>query len=379
MISLQAYSELLELLHSAPLDHEHWQRFLAQICERTDSVYGIFTANDSSMGNRVLAHSGMPQFAEAHRMYNESFRHRDPFRERFLRDPQVGVIEGHELCPHDELVQTDMYREFLSPMELHHMTFMVLSMAPRKYELISMWRGKGRPELEQDKRELLRLVMPHLQTALRVRHLIGAAEYRAKTAEALLDSTPTASVLLDTAGDVIYANSAAREMMDEADGLRLVSGRLAPVNGNQRQAFRSLVIGAAAGGADAAGEAIALERRSGKRPLQVLVTPFRNGDPYRSLSRVLVLATDPEKVVHFPDAVLRALYDLTPAETEIANGLLTGFSLDEVASLRRVSVATVRSQMKSLLGKTDTRRQGDLVRLLASLPRTVAGSGVIRP
>jgi DNA-binding CsgD family transcriptional regulator len=90
----------------------------------------------------------------------------------------------------------------------------------------------------------------------------------------------------------------------------------------------------------------------------------------RSLARVLVLATDPEVKVNFPDAILRALYDLTPAETEIANGLLTGFSIEDLALLRKVSVATVRSQMKALLGKTDTRRQTDLVRLLSSLPRT---------
>jgi DNA-binding CsgD family transcriptional regulator len=38
--------------------------------------------------------------------------------------------------------------------------------------------------------------------------------------------------------------------------------------------------------------------------------------------------------------------------------------------LRKVSIATVRSQMKGLMGKTDTQRQGDLIRLLSTLPRT---------
>jgi DNA-binding NarL/FixJ family response regulator len=85
---------------------------------------------------------------------------------------------------------------------------------------------------------------------------------------------------------------------------------------------------------------------------------------------VLVLVTDPEREVSFPDTVLRELYGLTTAETEIANGLLTGFSVEEIAQLRRVSVATVRSQLKPLLGKTGTRRQADLVRVLSTLPRT---------
>jgi DNA-binding CsgD family transcriptional regulator len=369
MISIQAYSELLETLHSAPLDHEHWQRFLARICELTGSVYGIFASNDSAMGQRILAHSGMPMFAEAHRTYNESFRHKDPFRERFLQDPRVGVIEGQDLCPHQELVKTDLYREFLRPLELHHMTFMVLSMAPRKYELVSMWRGAGRPELEADEHQLLQMVMPHVQTALRVRQMIGQAEYRAQTAEALLDTSLTASILLDGLARVVYMNKPAQALAEEGDGFRLQGDHVVPTERVRRAAFKALVADAVVVNQRAPGGAISLERPGEKRALQVLVTPFPHGVGVDG-AKVLVLATDPERVVHFPDAILRALYDLTPAETEIANGLLTGFSLDEVATLRRVSVTTVRSQMKSLLGKTETRRQGELIRLLSSLPRT---------
>jgi len=373
MISLQAYSELLATLHAAPLDDEHWQQFLMQICDYTESVYGIFTSNDSTLERRILAHSGMPQFAEAHRTYNQSYRHRDPFRERFLRSPRVGVIEGNELCPHRELVETDLYREFLCPLKLAHSTFMVLSMSPRKYELISMWRGAGRPQLDHDAKELLRLVMPHIQTSLQVRQVLGAAERRAQNAEALLDSSATASILLDEHGYVVFTNKAAQAMLEDADGLRVYADQIAPTDASSRMALRSLILAAAAPNQQDPGGAIALERKSGKRALQVLVTPFRPTQTRRSTARVLVLVSDPELKVNFPDEILRSLYDFTPAETEIANGLLTGFSLEEIAVLRKVSVATVRSQMKSVFGKTDTQRQADLVRLLASLPRTVPG------
>jgi DNA-binding NarL/FixJ family response regulator len=77
--------------------------------------------------------------------------------------------------------------------------------------------------------------------------------------------------------------------------------------------------------------------------LQVFVTPLRLSDPNRSGVRALVMATDPDKTVVFPDTILRQLYGLTPAETEVANGLLTGFSVEEIARVRRVSISTVRS------------------------------------
>jgi DNA-binding CsgD family transcriptional regulator/PAS domain-containing protein len=369
MISIEAYSNLLATLHSAPLDDDHWRQFLVQICDFTDSLYGIFSSNDTSQAKRILAHSGMPAFAEAHRLYNQSFRHRDPFRQQFLRNPRLGVFEGDEICPYRELVKTDMYREFLNPLKLHHTTYMVLSMSPRKYEFISMWRGVGRTQLNQESRQLLQLVMPHIQTALQVRQVLGNAEHRARNAEAMLDLSTTSAVLLDENGDIVFMNEVARRMTEENDGMKISGDKLAPTNPASRMDFHSLVLAAAALNHEHPGGAIAFQRPSGKRALHVLVAPFRPTDALRSHARVLVLATDPEVKVNFPDAILRALYDLTPAETEIANGLLTGFSLEEISQLRRVSVATVRSQMKSLLGKTQTTRQTDLVRLLSSLPR----------
>jgi len=78
--------------------------------------------------------------------------------------------------------------------------------------------------------------------------------------------------------------------------------------------------------------------------------------------------TDPEKPTYLRDDLMRAHYSLTPAETEVANGLLTGYSLEEIAALRRVTVGTIRDQLKNLFGKTGTNRQADLVRLLLNLP-----------
>ncbi len=51
-----------------------------------------------------------------------------------------------------------------------------------------------------------------------------------------------------------------------------------------------------------------------------------------------------------------------------------GYSLEEIANLRHVSPGTVRIQIKSLLGKTGTACQADLVRLLMTLPQPPAAA-----
>lgn len=81
----------------------------------------------------------------------------------------------------------------------------------------------------------------------------------------------------------------------------------------------------------------------------------------------LLLIADPDVAVKDPTDFLKDLFSLTTAEIEVAVSLRAGLSLTEIAAARRVSIETVRSQIKSILQKTNTRRQGDLILLLTTL------------
>ncbi len=130
------------------------------------------------------------------------------------------------------------------------------------------------------------------------------------------------------------------------------------------------LLGLASSGRGAGGGAMLLHRDNGARKaLQLVVSPVQRDTRARTPG-VMVLVTDPETEICFPDTVLKGLYGLTPAEAEVANAYLTGYTSDEIALLRGVSLSTVRSQLNVLLQKTGTRRQSDLMRLLLTLPRT---------
>lgn len=377
MISTQAYSELLATLYSAPLDEPQWQVFLTQLCEVTGSRIGFFLRNDSTLGNRTLASGGMPVPAQVEQSFKAAHTYSDPFRQALLRNPRVGVVEGEEIVPHDEFIETEIYRDLAAAGGMEYTTCLVLSVSARTLEIISLWRGPERAVLEEEHKELLLLLMPHLKNALRIRHTLGIAENRARNAEAMLDASTTASILLDGTGRIIHMNEAAQHIAIASDGFCVRMDRIVPTDPQRRGEFTALVTACTAADLGHSGGALALGRSSPKRPLQVLITPVRMIAKYRASVRVLILATDPDRTVHFPDAILRHTYGLTPAETEIANALLTGFSLEEIAQLRKVSIATIRSQMKGLMGKTDTQRQGDLIRLLSTLPRTASGQAKI--
>jgi len=65
-----------------------------------------------------------------------------------------------------------------------------------------------------------------------------------------------------------------------------------------------------------------------------------------------------------PVAVLADLFGLTPREAQVASGLVTGADLRDVAEGAGLTYESARTHLKSVLSKTDTHRQGELVALL---------------
>jgi DNA-binding CsgD family transcriptional regulator len=65
-------------------------------------------------------------------------------------------------------------------------------------------------------------------------------------------------------------------------------------------------------------------------------------------------------------------FNLTKSEAEISIALARGHDMDEIAEMRGVRIGTLRVQLRSIFGKTNTRRQSELVALILS------GGGLLR-
>ena len=61
--------------------------------------------------------------------------------------------------------------------------------------------------------------------------------------------------------------------------------------------------------------------------------------------------------------VLRALYGLTQSEMGLVEQLLLGRSLKEASERLHIVPETARSYLKAIFAKTDTHRQGELIRV----------------
>jgi DNA-binding CsgD family transcriptional regulator len=201
---------------------------------------------------------------------------------------------------------------------------------------------------------------------------LANANLRAARAEAALEHNFAAVFLLDAAGRVVHMNRSGEAMVSSPDGVMLRRNRVVATNAAQQSKLKALIacaISAAQANAQQPGGAIALERSSGRHPLFVRVLPLQVDLPAGQTpsAHALLLITDPGGAVKDPTNLLKSLFLLTNAEIAVATNLRAGFTLTEIAAARRVSLETIRSQVKSLLQKTNTRRQSDLVLLLTTL------------
>ena len=68
---------------------------------------------------------------------------------------------------------------------------------------------------------------------------------------------------------------------------------------------------------------------------------------------------------HSPEQFFES-YQISPAEADLLKSLANGITVTEHAKVKNVSVNTVRTQIRSLLGKTNASNQTDLVRIYLS-------------
>ena len=188
-------------------------------------------------------------------------------------------------------------------------------------------------------------------------------------------STPTATRAVyacAAAGNKEEANGILWELEAKLAGenrLALLSALLFTALDMKDRAFQQLVAEAVQTSAQRGrsyGRTLSVVRPSGRRSYATMVGPLLAPPPGTNLGEAVAIlfVADPEGSQISTTQVLEGLYDLTPAEAELLRLLAEGNSLEQVADQRGVTMNTARSQLKQVFAKTDTRRQGELVRLV---------------
>jgi DNA-binding CsgD family transcriptional regulator len=196
--------------------------------------------------------------------------------------------------------------------------------------------------------------------------------WRSAVALQVIERLSSGIIISDDGGRVLEMNRAARMMLRREDGLAVQRGYLCARRAFETAKMTRLISAAAAtGGRGLRAGRMPVGRGDGRPAYILTVTPLHSdlGAADRLLAMIIII--DPES--HSPpESELVELFGLSPAEARLAAALMTGKALAEIAGEFGLQVATLRTQLRSILKKAGARRQSDLIRILAN-----AGIGAV--
>ncbi|WP_404477961.1 helix-turn-helix transcriptional regulator [Novosphingobium sp. BL-52-GroH] len=225
--------------------------------------------------------------------------------------------------------------------------------------IIGLHRGESaRGAFSVEEAGRLGAVLPHVARVLIVRGKLAAAERQTQAAQSALDATGLAMIVVDTGGRVRSVNAAAEAALLEGEPPARLRGGAITAGADLARAIAN-----ATHRTTPCSTAIVVPR-SDERQVFVNVTPFTDPSGRRA-AMILFRHGIGQGARH--DG-LRQLFALTGAEADVALLLAQGESPARIAVRRGTSVQTVRTQVRTIMGKMACSRQAELAALVNALP-----------
>lgn len=335
----------------------------------------ITTPNVLRPGSYVVASHGIAD--ENHVAYQTHFCTEDEWvRCIFERHPvQAGdVFLGNELVPADRLLRTRFWRDYCVPHQCLDVVGCVLE-APGQdsspLTFLSYIRAQDATPIRADCKEHARALVPHVRRVLTLHRRLAPQLAAGQSIAELFERMALPMVFVDAAGHLVQANAAAQRLLDRGRLIRTAApqGAVQACVGPRWQDLGALLVKLH----EEPGFDLAIEEPADHedlpRPLQVLTVQRVHAAFSDRLAEHRAHAVLSIRSVTLPlhGPLVRRHFGLTQTELEVARGLTEGLSAEAVARQLGVRITTVRTHIASLLAKTSSKRQSEVLRRLGAL------------
>jgi DNA-binding CsgD family transcriptional regulator len=370
-------SELIGLIYDTSLDPGQWPSVLGRTARFVPGLSAtLFSKDASSKTGNIYYDDGVlePRYKQ---LYFEKYIQIDPYNNAHVFAEIEEPFSTADLIPYAEFLHSRFYQEWARPQGLVDLVGAVLDKSATSAALFGVFRHERDGMVDDEVLRRMRLIVPHLRRAALIGKAIDLKTAQAKTFADALDGITACTFLVDPRGRVVHANAAGKAMLAEADVLHAPAGRLVA---SDPQADRSLAdIFASAGSDDALGIkgiALPLTARSGERYV-AHVLPLTSGARRQAGASFAAAAAlfVRKAALERPGLVevIAKSYSLTPTELRVLLAVVEVGGAPEVAEALGIAETTVKFHLRGLFEKTGTRRQADLVKIVAGYSNLPTG------
>ncbi len=369
MDETQRLSSLIGDVYDAALDPALWPHVLEGSASFVGGVASALFMKDSirKTHNTIYSWGYDPDYT---RMYIEEYGRFDPFAMAQLFCDIDNPISGADIMPHHEHRKSRFFKEWVQPQHWIDAISATLERSATTYSGFSVIRHEDNGIVDDAARRRLTLIVPHVRRAVLIGKIIDLHKIETAALADTLDGLAAAIFLIDAAGRIVHANTAAHVMLAETAVLRSSSGKLIAVNANADRALHDIFMNAESGdtAVGTAGIAVPLSSQGGERYV-AHVLPLtagarrKAGVAYSAVAAVFVRKTALD--TPHPLETIATTFKLTPAEMRVLMMIVDLGSVRDASSVLGISEATVKTHLKHVFDKTATKRQAELVKLIA--------------
>ncbi len=357
---------LIGMIYDAVMDASLWVRVLQSLSDATHSQAASFWVLDGTGQVSLPTFDYINLDARMIQEYLDFMAPQDPTVQFLFAHANAGIVHDAMVITEQEKDRHPYYAWQSDYTDMRFRMVATVSLSPTVQAGVALHRCHAAGRYEAADLERFGVLYKHIQRALNIGFRMGTLGAKQQVTTNLLDRHANAIVVLDGKNQVLYANRKAETLCAQQDGLALSKHGLSLPRAGDALKLHGLLEQAGGRDGPSLGGAMQVERPSGKRPFGLMVAPAPAHDSPLSLWQpaTCIVINDPEESPQPQAERLRAAYGLTPAESRLASLLATGESLRATAEQLHISYGTARTRLASIFRKTNTRRQGELVRLL---------------
>jgi len=227
---------------------------------------------------------------------------------------------------------------------------------------LTMFRRLQDVPFDKQDKVLLQLLWPHLQRAAQAHWQLQPIRDAARDVECALNVFPMAVWVVRSDFHIEFANAKALDLMQAGSWIVSRANRLVEIGDVDVESL----LGKLDDGARTVIVAAASSRQLARGILRVVPVSeaalYARAWPQARALLMFEVAPSQEDHAHWID-YLAHRFNLTPAQSLVLESLGCGLTIQEISSLRRIKLGTVRAHLHELFSKTGQTSQSGLVRL----------------
>jgi DNA-binding CsgD family transcriptional regulator/PAS domain-containing protein len=380
--------ELISRIYDTALDPNIWPELMLRLAHKLGAV-GAFIfelrldERSPQITSRVFSSNYQPEVVSWYlKTFNgEEISDQGRFAELSQKGNEVDLISDIALRPKLSDLLAQPNTAFMMTRGLKHRAGALLNKDLVNVDRFALQFGLDHGPITGDEIKKAGLFLPHIAKVIGLSRPLEEQLIAKGIFEEVLRNIGQGVAILSPRGTILYANTEFERCLCEHQVFRKAANGVlqmvdAKCSDNDKKRYHDLLTGDAAHGvfgARARREALVIDLEKSGTALFIEICPVEASERTGKLGAGcrLVTVIDTSRNVNFDGERLKSFYHLSASEAEVLQLVAQGYTNVEIGEIRKRSQDTIKTQMKTLMRKTNSQTRTDLVHMIHNLSSTI--------